>query len=111
MNIEIKAYIEQFDNDKMNVLMNIHNLIKHYFDEKDECIKYGIPTFCKEKNLIHYGGYKNHVGIYPGPRVIDAFKNELNAFKCTKGTIKMPWNLVDYKLIENITIYIINHRA
>lgn len=68
----------------------IRELIPSYIEE----IKYGIPTVIyKGKNLIHFAEYKDHIGIYPGPEAINAFKEELKTFGLSKGTIRIPRDL------------------
>lgn len=71
-----------------------------------ETMAYGIPTYkIKNKNLVHFGGAKNHIGFYPGPSPIVFFKDELVSYKCTKGTIqfsldrKLPLDLIK-KIVE-----------
>jgi len=34
-------------------------------------------------NLVHFAAFKNHIGFYPGPSGIEAFKNELSGLKFT----------------------------
>lgn len=41
----------------------------------EEAISYMIPTFKLRGNLVHFTAYKNHIGFYPGSRVIDAFRD------------------------------------
>ncbi len=35
-------------------------------------------------------GYQKHVGFYPNPTVIEAFSDELTAYKFAKGSIQFP---------------------
>ncbi len=55
-----------------------------------EKISYGIPTFSLNGNLIHFAGYKNHIGFYPTPPAIEAFKKELSIYKNAKGSVQFP---------------------
>jgi uncharacterized protein YdhG (YjbR/CyaY superfamily) len=57
----------------------------------EEKISYQIPTFkLKGKNLIHFAAYKKHIGFYPTPSGITAFKAELESYECAKGSVKFP---------------------
>ncbi|MEO8472089.1 MAG: hypothetical protein ABI477_07845 [Chryseolinea sp.] len=47
-----------------------------------EGVKYGIPTFIQDGvYLVHFSAYKTHIGFYPTPSGIIAFKNELSKFE------------------------------
>jgi hypothetical protein len=39
-----------------------------------ERITYGIPTFYLNGNLVHFGAAQNHIGFYPTPSGISAFR-------------------------------------
>ena len=65
-------------------------IIHKVVPEAEEEIKYGIPTFILNGNLVHYGGFKNHIGFYPAPSGIAEFKEELSKYKGAKGSIQFP---------------------
>jgi uncharacterized protein YdhG (YjbR/CyaY superfamily) len=41
-------------------------------------------------NLVHFAAFKNHIGFYPTPSAIEAFKNELSSYIAAKGSVKFP---------------------
>ena len=55
-----------------------------------EAIKYQIPTFMLNGNLIHFAAYKAHVGLYPTPKGVAAFKDELSVYGSGKGSARFP---------------------
>lgn len=55
-----------------------------------EKIGYGIPTFVLGENLVHFAAAKHHIGFYPGPSGIEAFKDELAVYKGAKGSVQFP---------------------
>jgi len=57
-----------------------------------ETISYGMPAFRQNKILVYYAGYKSHIGFYPTPNAIVAFKAELIKYKTSKGAIQFPAN-------------------
>jgi uncharacterized protein YdhG (YjbR/CyaY superfamily) len=86
-------YINTFSNtrvcSKLNLLYKL--LIDVMPTEITQEISYGIPTFkLKGKNLIYFGGAKNHVAIYPGAEVVEKFKSKIEELdlSTSKGTIK-----------------------
>ncbi|MEO6039108.1 MAG: DUF1801 domain-containing protein [Saprospiraceae bacterium] len=67
----------------MYTLRNAHS-------EAEEAMAYGIPTFKLQGNLVHFGGFKHHIGFYPAPAGLEAFQQELSAYKGAKGSVQFP---------------------
>ena len=87
----IDEYIATFPKDVQVMLENLRQTIKKAAPGATEAIAYGIPTFkLNGKNLVHFGGYKTHIGFYPAPKGIEAFKKELAEYEGGKGTVKFP---------------------
>jgi uncharacterized protein YdhG (YjbR/CyaY superfamily) len=57
-----------------------------------EAIKYGIPTITFHGNLVHFGGFKNHISFFPTSSGIREFQKELSKCETSKGTIHFPIN-------------------
>jgi uncharacterized protein YdhG (YjbR/CyaY superfamily) len=60
-------------------------------------MNYNIPAFAlvsggKRDKQRMIAGHSKHVGFYPGPDVIDAFADDLAAYKFAKGSIPFPLN-------------------
>jgi uncharacterized protein YdhG (YjbR/CyaY superfamily) len=55
-----------------------------------EKISYSMPTLYLNGNLVHYAGYKNHIGFYPTSSGIKAFKKEISKYKNSKGAVQFP---------------------
>ena len=49
-----------------------------------------MPTFKLDGNLVHFAAFKNHIGFYPTPSAIIAFKKELSSYKQAKGSVQFP---------------------
>jgi uncharacterized protein YdhG (YjbR/CyaY superfamily) len=68
-----------------------------------EAIKYGIPTFVLGENLVHFAAFKKHIGFYPTPSAITAFRDKLSVYKSAKGSVQFPLESpMPLKLIEQI---------
>lgn len=84
----IDEYIQDFPPELQKTLQKIRQTIQAAAPEATEAIRYGLPTFrLHNKNLIHFGGYKNHIGVYPAPSGIEEFKSELTKYQTGKGTL------------------------
>jgi uncharacterized protein YdhG (YjbR/CyaY superfamily) len=103
----IDDYIKQFDPSIQKILAEIRYTIQKSAPGAQETIRYGIPTFqVNDKNLVHFAAFKSHVGFYPTPSGIEAYKEELSKYKGAKGSVQFPINEpIPYKLISDITKY------
>ena len=86
----IDEYIADFPPDVQPLLEKVRAAIRKAAPKATEKISYQMPTFVQEGNLIHFAGYNHHIGLYPGSRPIEAFKDELSKYKTSKGTVQLP---------------------
>lgn len=86
----IDEYIAGFPAATQKLLEQIRAAIKKAAPAAEEAMKYGIPTFVLNGNLVHFAGYKAHVGFYPAPDGIKAFEKELSVYKSSKGAVQFP---------------------
>lgn len=86
----IDSYIQTFPPATIKVLQEVRNHIRKLVPEAEEAMKYGIPTFVYHGNLVHFGGYKNHIGFYPGAEGIEQFKDEFTNYEWSKGAVQFP---------------------
>ncbi len=86
----IDAYIAGFPEDVQVVLQLIRQTIHETAPEATEAISYQMPTFKLHGNLVHFGAFKNHIGFYPVPSGMEAFKDELAGYKQGKGSVQFP---------------------
>ncbi len=99
----IDEYISGFPDEVQTILQNVRMTIKNAAPDAKECIKYGIPTFVLNGNLVHFGGFKNHIGFYPAPSGISKFSDELSIYKGAKGSVQFPLDkAIPYGLISRI---------
>jgi uncharacterized protein YdhG (YjbR/CyaY superfamily) len=86
----IDAYIADFPEDIQQKLEKMRVTIKKAAPKAGEAIKYAIPTFTLDGNLVHFAAFKNHIGFYPTAAGIEAFRKELAAYETSKGAIRFP---------------------
>lgn len=56
-----------------------------------EAISYGMPTFKYKGSLLAFGAFSHHCSLFPmSLSVIEKFKNELQGFHTSKGTLQFP---------------------
>src|SRR5215510_5565631 len=71
-------------------LREMRAIIKAAAPKVREEIKWGMPTFSYDRILVIFGGFKNHVGLFPTPSAVRAFKKELAGYKHSSNTIQFP---------------------
>ena len=86
----IPEYIARQDEKIQPRLYDIYEIVRKAVPDGEERISYGMPTFWKGRNLIHFAAMKNHIGLYPGPEAIEVFSDKLTNYKTTKGAIQLP---------------------
>ena len=86
----IDEYISVFPSDVQKRMRELRATIAKAAPQADETINYAIPTFQLNGNLVHFAGYKNHIGFYPAASGIAAFKKELSAYEGAKGSVQFP---------------------
>ncbi len=86
----IDTYIETYPKNVQKLLQQMRKAIHRAAPTATETIAYGIPTFVLGKNLVHFGGFATHIGFYPSPSGIAAFKQELSRYPLSKGTVQFP---------------------
>lgn len=87
----IEEYIKSFPEEIQKKLQEMKAIIKENAPEAEETISYAIPTFkLNGKALVHFAGFKNHIGFYALPTGHEAFKKEFSVYKTGKGSVQFP---------------------
>ena len=109
----IDEYIAGFPPGTQKALEELRALIKACAPGAVETISYAIPTFdLNGKHLVHFAGYARHVGFYPIPSGLEAFKEDLAPYKRGKGSVQFPLDqplptdlirrIVEFRVAENL---------
>ena len=104
----IDEYIAGFPKNVQEILEQVRATIKKAAPGAEEKINYGIPTFILNGNLVHFGGFQNHVGFYPTPSGTEAFEEELSVYKSGKGSVQFP---LDQPMPLNLISRIVKFRV
>jgi uncharacterized protein YdhG (YjbR/CyaY superfamily) len=86
----IDEYIANCPENVQPHLEKVRAAIRKAAPDAEEAIKYGMPTFVQDGNLIHFAGWTSHIGLYPGSKPIEMFKGELAKYEISKGTVRFP---------------------
>jgi uncharacterized protein YdhG (YjbR/CyaY superfamily) len=109
----IDEYIAACPDEVQPLLQQIRQTIHAAAPDAQEAISYQMPTFKLHGNLVHFAAYKKHIGFYPVPSGIEAFKDELAGYASSKGAVQFPLNqplpldlisrIVTFRVAENLT--------
>ncbi len=87
----IDDYIAGFRSETRAMLEELRAIIKASAPEATETISYAIPTFdLNGRHLVFFAGYEKHVGLYPVPSRVEAFKAELDPYQNGKSSARFP---------------------
>lgn len=99
----IADYISQAPPEVQGILEKVREVIREEAPSALEKISYQMPTFDLHGNLVHFAAFKKHIGFYPVPSGIEAFKAELAEYKGAKGSVQFPLDKpIPYELIRRI---------
>jgi uncharacterized protein YdhG (YjbR/CyaY superfamily) len=102
----IDEYIAIFPDEVQKLLKEMRAVIRAAAPDAQETIKYAMPTFTLNGNLVHFAAFKKHIGFYPAPRGIEEFKTELSAYKGAKGSVQFPLDQpIPFDLIGKIVAF------
>jgi uncharacterized protein YdhG (YjbR/CyaY superfamily) len=86
---EVEAYLARVPEPARTTLEKMRAMIRAAAPgEATEQLSYGIPAFHFKGALLSYAAFKDHCSLFPmGARAIEAFAEELEGYRVTKGTI------------------------
>src|SRR4030081_3829787 len=86
------------------VLQRVRSTLRKALPGAEEVISYKIPAYKLHGRIVlYFAGWRQHYSLYPTPRALVVFKDDLAPYKVNKGTIRFPLSQpVPVKLIERI---------
>jgi uncharacterized protein YdhG (YjbR/CyaY superfamily) len=108
----IDEYIDAFPKEIQSRLRKLRATIRRAAPMATEKIAYRMPTFYLDGNLVHFAAFQHHIGFYPAPRGIEAFRDALSKYKGAKGSVQFPHDeplplalvaqIVEFRVGENL---------
>ncbi len=96
----IDEYIADSREDVREILEKIRLTVRKAAPKATEAIKYGMPTFVQEGNLVYFAAFKKHIGFYPVTHEMTEAYDELAKYDRGKGTAQfqldepIPYGLI-----------------
>jgi len=86
----VDEYFSTLSHDSKGIMEQVRNTIKQAAPQATEVISYNMPAFKMHGILVYYAAHTAHIGFYPTASPIEIFKDELSAYKYSKGAIQFP---------------------
>jgi uncharacterized protein YdhG (YjbR/CyaY superfamily) len=104
---DVAQYIAAFPAAARNMMQQLRRIIRRTAADAEESISYGMPAYkLKGRPLVYFAGYGQHVGFYPTPSGINAFLEDMAAYKYSKGAVQFPLDQpLPETLVEQITAF------
>ncbi len=101
---DIDEYIANYPTEVRVKLEKIRATINKAAPKAEEVISYQIPAFrFVGRPFIYFAAYKKHLAVYPAPRGVAEFTEELASYEGGKGTAQFPLDKpIPYDLIRRI---------
>ena len=88
----VEEYFKDIPEERLPIVAQLRSAIREAIPEAEEVISYNMPAYKLKGILLYFGVAKQHIGFYPTPSAIEAFKDQLEGFQYAKGSIKFPFN-------------------
>ena len=99
----VDEYLSAVPPTTRSILQKLRKTIKQESPRAEEVVSYNIPAFKLNGILVFYAAHRDHIGFYPTPSGIEAFKKELSDYEGAKGSIKFPIDKpIPFALISKI---------
>ena len=89
---EVDAYIVAAPMEARPKLRQLRKLIRTTVPEAREVISYKMPCYRYHGALVWFAAFKNHVGIFIRPPIIQEYKRELKGYVTTKSAVHFQMN-------------------
>ncbi len=89
----IDSYISGYPAEVQTLLQQMRATIHKAAPKAEEAMKYGIPTFVLNGNLVHFGAFNRHIGFYPASSGKSTFRKEFSVYKGAKGSVQFPFGM------------------
>ena len=102
----VTEYIDAAPKQAQEKLREMRACIQAAAPGAKESLKWGMPAYSYGRILVTFAGFKNHIGFFPTPVAVRAFKKELAKFVTASASIQFPLEKrLPLALIRKITAF------
>jgi uncharacterized protein YdhG (YjbR/CyaY superfamily) len=108
----IDAYIDSLPRDVQGMMSKLRGVVRKAAPDAVEIIRYRMPTFFLDGNLIHFAAYKKHIGMYPMPHGNAALRKAMEPYRAAKDALRFPMDkALPFSLIEQVIAHRVKETA
>jgi len=86
----VTAYIKSAPKQARVKLRQMRACIRKAAPGAKESLKWGMPAFSYHRILVTFAAFEHHIGFYPTPSAVEAFRDELSGFTTAAASIQFP---------------------
>ena len=109
----VDEYIASFPDDIAERMRRVRAAILAEVPHPEEKMRYGIAAvMLGGRYALHFAGWKQHIGIYPVPRLPEPLESEVAPFRSSKDSVTFPHSAeLPEALISRIAAAVVAQRA
>jgi uncharacterized protein YdhG (YjbR/CyaY superfamily) len=102
----VAEYIAAAPKEARTKLRELRALVTAAAPGATQSLKWGMPAFSYARILVTFAAFKHHIGFFPTPPVVRAFRKDLTAFKTSSAAIQFPLDQpLPRALIKRIVVF------
>lgn len=87
----VEEYINNAPREIKERLIKLREIVKKVAPTAEEKISYSMPYYSLNGRLLYFAYFKNYIGLYIMPPIVEMFSKELKEYKTSKSvTIQFP---------------------
>ena len=99
----VDEYIDALPDGVQPLMQQVRRSIRTVVPHVGETISYSMPTFTLDGTpLVHVAVWKKHIGVYPLPEMDDALSRDVEPYRGTPDTLRLPLDDVPFDLLERV---------
>ena len=99
----VSEYFASLSSEQAIHLEKLRQVICKHAPDAEEVISYEMPALKYHGILVYYAAFKDHYSLFPKAKALEVFRERLQGYKTTKGTIHFEYGkCLDEKLVEEI---------
>jgi len=87
---DVDGYISAAPKAAQKKLRQVRAAIREAAPTAKESISYRIPFYDYKGRLVYFGLFRNHIGLYVRPPVVEQHKRELAGYVTTMSAVHLP---------------------
>jgi uncharacterized protein YdhG (YjbR/CyaY superfamily) len=108
----VDEYIAQFPPELRSILERLRAVVREAAPVATERIAYGMPAFTQNGPIVYFAAHKRHIGLYPLPTAVEAFRDRLAPYANAKGSVQFPIDQeLPFELIREIVKFRVEEDA